>query len=63
MDGFGFDVEILFIARKYGFRITEVPIDWHYSPSSRIDPLRDTIKMFREVLEVRWNDLQGRYKC
>lgn len=62
MDGFGFDVEILFIARKYGFHITEVPIDWYYGPSSRINPIRDTIKMFKEVLEVRWNDLQGRYR-
>jgi glycosyltransferase involved in cell wall biosynthesis len=61
IDGFGFDVEILFIARKRGYRILEVPVTWVYAPSSRVDPLRDTIRMFRDVVRVRLNDLQGRY--
>jgi len=62
IDTWGFDVEVLFIARKYGFRIAEVPIDWYYSASSKINPIRDTVNMFREVLQVRWNDIQGRYR-
>ena len=61
MDGWGFDVEVLFIARKHGLRITEVSIDWYYGASSKVSPIRDTIRMFREVFEVRWNDLRGRY--
>lgn len=61
MIGFGFDVEVLFIARKLGYRIVEVPIHWYYKSESRVDPLRDTWRMFREVLQVRWNDLRGVY--
>jgi dolichyl-phosphate beta-glucosyltransferase len=62
IDGFGFDVEVLYIARKMRLGITEVPISWYYSPSSRVDPVRDTIRMFRDVLEVRSNDRRGLYK-
>ena len=54
-------MEILFIARKRGFRIVEVPVTWVYAASSRVDPLRDTLRMFRDVLLVRTNDLRGRY--
>jgi glycosyltransferase involved in cell wall biosynthesis len=61
MNGWGFDVEVLYIARKHGYRISEVPIDWYYGASSKVSPVRDTMRMFREVFEVRWNDLCGRY--
>ncbi len=61
IDGFGFDVEVLYVARKTGLQITEVPISWYYSPSSRVDPVRDTIRMFRDVLLVRSNDRKGLY--
>ncbi len=61
MDGWGFDVEVLFIARKHGYRIAEVPIDWYYGASSKVSPVRDTIRMFQEVFEVRLNDLRGCY--
>jgi glycosyltransferase involved in cell wall biosynthesis len=61
MDGFGFDVEVLFIAQKRGYDIVEVPIEWHYKASSRVDPVRDTMRMFRDVLRVRLNDLRGVY--
>jgi dolichyl-phosphate beta-glucosyltransferase len=62
MDGWGFDVEVLYIARKRGFRIAEAPIDWYYSASSKVSPIRDTIRMFQEVFQVRWNDWRGRYR-
>jgi glycosyltransferase involved in cell wall biosynthesis len=61
MDGFGFDVEVLFIARCRGYRIVEVPIDWYHMANSRVSPIRDTFKMFRDVLEVRLNGLRGLY--
>jgi dolichyl-phosphate beta-glucosyltransferase len=61
VDGFGFDVEILYLARKHGQRLAEVPIAWYYQPSSRVSPWRDTIRMVRDVLRVRWNDWRGRY--
>jgi glycosyltransferase involved in cell wall biosynthesis len=62
IDGFGFDVEILYLARRRGLRLAEVPIAWYYQPSSRVSPLRDTIRMVRDVLRVRWNDWRGRYR-
>jgi len=61
MDGFGFDVEILFIAQKRGFRIVEVPINWYYMSNSRVSPVSDSVRMFREILEVRMNDSRGLY--
>jgi dolichyl-phosphate beta-glucosyltransferase len=61
IDGWSFDVEILFIARKYGYQITEVPINWYYMERSQIKPLTDTVNMLREVLRVRRNDRLGLY--
>jgi glycosyltransferase involved in cell wall biosynthesis len=61
MDGFGFDVEILFIAQKRGYRIVEVPINWYYMSNSRVSPVSDSMRMFREILEVRLNNWQGLY--
>lgn len=62
IDGFGFDVEILFIARGLGYRIREVPIAWRHVPASRVDPLRDTVRMLSDVARVRWNDWRGVYR-
>jgi dolichyl-phosphate beta-glucosyltransferase len=59
--GFGFDVEVLFVARQLGYGIKEVPVTWEYAASSRVDPLKDTIRMFRDVLRVRLNALRGEY--
>jgi len=61
MNGWSFDVEILYAARRWGFRIVEVPIDWYYSDRTRINPLRDSIEMFIEVLKIRRNGLRGLY--
>lgn len=56
-----FDVELLFLARRRGYRIFEVPIHWTYKPNSRVNPLRDALKMARGVLRIRWNAMRGRY--
>jgi len=61
MDGFGFDVEILFISQKRGYRIVEVPIDWYYMTNSRVSPVGDSVRMFRETLQVRINDWRSLY--
>ncbi len=61
IDGFGFDVEILYIARRRGFGILEVPVTWEYRSSSRVDPLRDTFRMVADIVRVRLNGLRGRY--
>lgn len=62
MDGWAFDVEILFLARKLGYQVAEVPIDWYYEERSKINPLRDSIRMFQEAFTVRLNDLRGAYR-
>jgi glycosyltransferase involved in cell wall biosynthesis len=61
INGWAFDVELLFIAQQRGFRIVEVPVDWYYRQNSRISPARDAINMFSEVLRIRANGWRGRY--
>ncbi len=61
IDGWAFDVEILFIAQRLGYSIVEVPINWYYMPQSRISPLRDSINMLVEVIHVRLNGWRGLY--
>ncbi len=53
IDGFAFDVEVLYLARMAGLRIVEVPITWFYMEASKVKPVRDTLRMVREVLRVR----------
>ncbi|NDJ35529.1 MAG: glycosyltransferase family 2 protein [Chloroflexi bacterium] len=60
-DGWGFDVEVLFIALRRGYGIVEVPITWHYMPESRVKPIQSSLEMFRDVLQVRLNGMRGVY--
>jgi dolichyl-phosphate beta-glucosyltransferase len=62
INGWGFDVEVLFIARRLGYKIVEVPVDWYYGEESKIRPVRDTLRMTRELLQVRLNAWRGKYK-
>lgn len=57
----GFDVEVLFIAQKAGVKIKEVPVEWRYGSETKVNPLKDSWRNFRDVALVRWNDLRGRY--
>ena len=57
----GFDVEILFLARKRGYDIVEIPVEWTHVPGSKVAPLGDSVRMFADVLRVRYNALRGRY--
>jgi len=61
LTGWSFDVEILHIARQRGYRIIEVPIHWHYSPESKIHILRDSWRMFLDLLTIRRNARRGVY--
>lgn len=61
IEGWGFDVELLYIARRHGYTIREVGIPWHYVEGSRVNPLRDTLTMVRDVLRVWANARRGRY--
>jgi len=62
LDGFAFDVEILYLARKLGYTIREVPVTWRNSPDSRVNASRDSMKMLRELFLIRLNDLRGLYE-
>ena len=62
IDGWAFDVEVLYIALQRGYKLLEVPITWYYKPQSRVHPLRDSISMLREVVRVRLNGWRGRYR-
>jgi dolichyl-phosphate beta-glucosyltransferase len=61
INGWAFDVEVLFIAQQRGYKIVEVPIHWHYRANSRVNPIRDSVDMFLEVLKIRLNGWRGRY--
>ena len=61
IERWGFDPEILFLARKFGFRVDEVPVRWGHSGDTRIHPLIDGARMFQEMLRVRWYDMTGKY--
>lgn len=58
---FGFDVEILFIAKKHGYRISEVPVRWNHVDGSKVGMLTG-LHAFSELAAVRWNDLMGKYR-
>jgi len=62
IEGFGFDVEILFLAQKNGLKIQEHPVHAHYGPSTSLRLGRDSLKMAGELIQIRWNDLVGRYR-
>ena len=62
MDGFAFDVEVLFLARKEKLSIGEIGIDWHFRQGSKVRPLRDSIAMTRDLLSIRWRNWRGRYE-
>jgi dolichyl-phosphate beta-glucosyltransferase len=61
IERWGFDPEILFLARKFGFRVEEVAVRWGHSGDTRIHPVRDGARMFQEMVRIRWYDLTGKY--
>lgn len=60
--GFGFDPEILFLAKRRGLRVREVPVLWSHAEGSKIRFPDDAIRMFLDLLHIRWNSLTGRYR-
>lgn len=61
IERWGFDPEILFLARKMGYKVEEVPVLWGHSGGARINPLTDGMRMFQEMLRVRWYSINGEY--
>jgi dolichyl-phosphate beta-glucosyltransferase len=62
IDDFGFDVEILYLARKRGFAVAEVPVNWTDIAGSKVHLWRDSLRMFLSVLVIRNNDLRRLYR-
>ncbi len=61
IERWGFDPETLFLARKFKFKVREIPVAWGHSGGTRIHPLVDGSRMFMEMLRIRWYDLTGKY--
>ncbi|MFH1633572.1 MAG: dolichyl-phosphate beta-glucosyltransferase [Chloroflexota bacterium] len=61
LTNWSFDIELLYIARRRGFRIVEVPIPWYYSPETKINPIRDALQMMRDIITIRRNARRGLY--
>lgn len=61
IEGWAFDVEILCIARMRGYKITEIPVPWYYNDESKISVLRDSFRMFFDLLKIRRNARKGLY--
>jgi len=57
-----YDVELLFLAQRQGYRIAEVPVRWHYGTETKVSPVRDSLRNLRDVLTIRLNQLRGRYR-
>ena len=62
IERWGFDPEILFLARKRGLKVAEIPVAWAHDDRSKINPLVDGVKMFGEMLKIRWLNLRGGYR-
>ncbi len=61
VDGWAFDLEVLFIARLQGWRVREVPIEWRYHDRSRVSIVRDPWRMARDLWTIRANGRRGMY--
>ena len=58
----GFDVELLYLAHRLGYKIREVPVDWLYVETRRVNPIKDSIEGFMDLVRIKMNDLRGVYR-
>ena len=61
IERWGFDPELLYLARKFKLKVVEIPVGWAHQEGARINPVRDGLRMFGELLMVRWNAVRGKY--
>ncbi len=61
IEGFGFDPEVLFLAKRHGLRAAEVPVRWSHDTATKVHVVRDSLRMFGDLVYLRWNWLLGRY--
>ena len=62
IERFGFDPELLYLARHHGLKSVEIPVRWAHSPATKVNMLRDSVQMFLDVFTIRWNAILGRYR-
>lgn len=62
IEGFGFDPEVLYLARKAGLVIQEVPVTWRNDEASKVRFLQDAVRMFLNLIQIRWNWMSGLYR-
>jgi len=62
IERFGFDPELLYLARHHGLSIKEVPVRWAHSPATKVSMMRDSVQMFLDVFIIGWNGVLGRYR-
>lgn len=61
LHGWSFDIEILYLARRRGDRLIEIPIHWYFESESKVNAVRDAIHMVSDIFRIYMNDLRGRY--
>ena len=61
IERWGFDPELIYLARRSGFKIAEVPVEWAHDERSKLNPIKDGFNMGIEILRVRWNAITGKY--
>lgn len=59
--GFSFDLEILYLAAKLGYKVAEVPVNWIDAPGSKLDPAKEARRFLRDLTKIKLNDLRGTY--
>ena len=59
--GFSFELEILYLAAKLGYRVAEVPVNWVDAPGSKVDMRKEVKRFLRDLFRIKWNDLRGVY--
>jgi dolichyl-phosphate beta-glucosyltransferase len=62
MNGIGFDVELIYVALRRGYKVIDVPITWYYDPDSRMRLVQDSLNILREIWEIRQNWRKGVYE-
>jgi len=61
LNGWSFDIELLYVARKLGYKIIEVPISWYFNPESKLSVVQDAFKMLLDIFQVHLNAVRGVY--
>jgi len=61
IEGFSFDLELLYLSSRLGLKVAEVPVRWHDAPGSKVEPLKEARRFLRDVGRIRINDLRGAY--